>query len=415
MTEQRVDPALLRGLSGRRIDRRDIFKIAGLGAAVSAAAACGVKGAATGSASQAPNQVEKFWAGKSAGSSISFANWPLYMDPSHPELKKFTAQTGVPVTYKEVINDDPTWFAKIQPQLAAKQSIGYDLMVITNGVEFQECIELGFYAPLDHSKMPNYTANAAPKYTTEAYDKGNVYSVPWTSGITGIGYNPKYVKNAPTSMKDLADLAYKGKVGMFSDTQELANFGLLAAGIDPGKSTKADWQKAADKLKQQKDAGIVRKYYDQSYVDALGSGEVWITQAWSGDILQKNASDGTNFQFVIPQEGGTIWTDNFAIPITAKSPLDAISMIDFFYKVDIAASLAEYINYVCPVPAAQAQIKADAAKLSGDDKTAMEAIADSPLVFPQAADYAKLHYYREFKTVAEQQAFQKVFEPIVLG
>ncbi len=68
MTEQRVDPALLRGLSGRRIDRRDIFKIAGLGAAVSAAAACGVKGQATGSASQAPDQVQKFWAGKSAGS-----------------------------------------------------------------------------------------------------------------------------------------------------------------------------------------------------------------------------------------------------------------------------------------------------------------------------------------------------------
>ena len=86
-----------------------------------------------------------------------------------------------------------------------------------------------------------------------------------------------------------------------------------------------------------------------------------------------------------------------------------------FSAMTVAASLAEYINYVCPVPSAQAQIKKDAAKLSGADKSAMEKIADSPLVFPAASDYAKLHYYVSFDSVAEQQTFQKTFEPIVLG
>jgi spermidine/putrescine transport system substrate-binding protein len=70
---------------------------------------------------------------------------------------------------------------------------------------------------------------------------------------------------------------------------------------------------------------------------------------------------------------------------------------------------------VSPVPAAQEQIRQDAAKASGDDKATFEAVAKSPLVFPADADYAKLHYYRDFATVAEQQAYQKVFEPIVLG
>jgi spermidine/putrescine transport system substrate-binding protein len=239
--------------------------------------------------------------------------------------------------------------------------------------------------------------------------------VPWTSGITGIAYDPKKVTRPITKLADLWDPAFKGKVGMFSDTQELANFGLMALGIDPAKSTSEDWKKAAEKLKEQKSAGQVRNYYDQSYVDALGKGEVWITQAWSGDIFQKNVSDGTDFKFVIPEEGGTIWTDNFAIPITAQNPLDAIKLIDFFYEVENAATLAEYINYVCPVPAAQAQIKQHAAKLSGEDKTAMEALAASPLVFPAQSDYAKLHYYVDFKSVAEQQQFQSTFEPIVLA
>jgi spermidine/putrescine transport system substrate-binding protein len=200
---------------------------------------------------------------------------------------------------------------------------------------------------------------------------------------------------------------------MFSDTQELANFGLLKAGINPDKSVSDDWDKAAKELKKQKP--LVRKYYDQDYIDALGNGEIWITQAWSGDIFQKNLSDGTNFKFVIPDEGGTIWTDNLTIPITAKSPLDALSLIDFFYRTDIAAELAEYINYVCPVPAAQAQMRKDAARKTGDDKTSLLDVANSKLVFPPAAVYSKLHYYVTFDSVDDQDSFQKTFEPIVLG
>jgi spermidine/putrescine transport system substrate-binding protein len=202
---------------------------------------------------------------------------------------------------------------------------------------------------------------------------------------------------------------------MFSDTQELGNFGMMALGINPDKSTPGDWQKAADHLKQQKDAGIVRKYYDQGYIDALGRGEVWITQAWSGDIFQKNVSDGTDFKFVVPAEGGTLWTDNMTIPITAKNPVDAIELIDFFYRPEIAGSLAEYINYVSPVPAAKDQIDKDAAAAKGDDKTALEQVATSPLVFPGDADYARLHYYVTFPSVSMQQTYNKLFEPIVLG
>jgi len=141
---------------------------------------------------------------------------------------------------------------------------------------------------------------------------------------------------------------------------------------------------------------------------------VWITQAWSGDVFQKNASDGTNFKFVVPDEGGTLWTDNMTIPITAKGPLDAIELIDFFYRVDNAASLDEYIGYVCPVPAAQAQMKTDAAK-PGADKATILALADSAQVFPAQSVYDNLHYYVSFTTAAMQQQFQKTFEPIVLS
>src|SRR3954447_22280379 len=334
------DPALLRGLTQRRFGRRDALRLSGLSALGLTLAACGVKGQGTPSASAAPDAVAKYWTGKAKNGKVDFANWPLYMDPKHPELKKFTAETGITVSYQEVIQEMAPWFAKVQPQLKAGQPIGYDLMIITNGIQFRQFRDSNFLAPLDHAKLPNFTANAAPAYKKEAFDPNNVYSVPWASGITGIAYDPNKIKRPITKLADLWDPAFKGKVGMFSDTQELANFAMMALGANPEKSTPDDWKKAADKLEEQKSQGIIRNYYDQSYIDALGKGEVWITQAWSGDVFQKNVSDGTNFKFVIPEEGGNIWTDNFAIPITAPSPLDAIKLIDFFYEVENAATLA---------------------------------------------------------------------------
>jgi spermidine/putrescine transport system substrate-binding protein len=409
-----TDPTMLRGLTQRRLGRRDALRIGGLSALGAALAACGVPGQGR------PQQVTAsslatFWDGKTQNGRLSFANWPLYMDPAKPELAKFTRRTGIEVTYDEVIQEMGPWFAKVQPQLSAKEPIGYDLMVITNGIQFGQFRAAGFLAPLDHSRLPSFAANAAEKYRRESFDPANVFSVPWASGITGIAYDPAKVKRPITKLADLWDPAFKGKVGMMSDVTELANFGLLASGIDPAGSGEADWKKAAAKLRQQKDAGLVRNYYEQDYLDALGKGEIWISQAWSGDIFQKNLSDGTNLEFVIPEEGGTIWTDNLAIPITAANPVDALMLIDFFYEVENAASLAGYINYVCPVPAAQTRIRKDAAALSGDDRDALAQVAASSLVFPSEADYAKLHYYVGFDTAEEQKDFAAIFEPITLS
>ncbi|MEV4461230.1 spermidine/putrescine ABC transporter substrate-binding protein, partial [Microbispora sp. NPDC049633] len=389
--------------------------LAGLSAAGLALAACGVQGKGTAkptSSAQAQSEVEKFWSGKTKNGHVDFASWPLYMDPKQPELKQFTQQTGITVSYKEVILEMPSWFAKIQPQLAAGQSIDYDLMIVTNGLHFEQLVQLGYLAPLDHSKLPNFAANAAEQYKNESYDPGNVYSIPWASGMTGIAYNPKYIDTPPTSIAELWNPKYKGKVGMMSDSQEIANFGLFAVGADPDKSTQADWEKAAAKLQEQRDGGIVRKYYDQAYMDPLAKGDIWLTMAWSGDVFQKNVSDGTDLKFVVPQEGGTIWTDNMTIPKTATNPVDAIMLMDFFYDVNVAAQLAEYINYVTPVPAAKDVIAADAAKASGSRKKLLEEVASSPLVFPSTEDTARLRNYVNFKTPQEQKKFESIFQAI---
>jgi spermidine/putrescine transport system substrate-binding protein len=181
-----TNPAFLRGMTSSRRDALRLFGLAGAGLGL---AACGVKGQKTAPPKQ--NDVQKYWAGKTKNGHLNFANWTLYMDKARTPLKDFTAQTGINVTYREVISDDPQWFGKIAPQLQAGQSIGYDLMVVTNGVELTKLVSLGYLVPLDHSKMPNFTKNAGAAYKKESFDPGNVYSVPYATGLTGIAYDPK--------------------------------------------------------------------------------------------------------------------------------------------------------------------------------------------------------------------------------
>jgi spermidine/putrescine transport system substrate-binding protein len=412
------DPAFLRGLTRPRLARsdaggparRDVLRLMGAAGAGLALSACGVKGQG-GKEKVSQSDVEKYWAGKTGSGRLNWANWPGYMQDDRETIKAFEKETGVKVTYKEVIQEMAPWFGKIQAPLAAGQSIGFDLMVMTNGIQLEQCRQLGYLAPLDLSKLPNFQANAGPSFKNPSYDPGNAFTVPYESGVTGIAYNTKYVKEEITSIAQLFDPKYKGKVGMMGDSQELGNFGMFLLGIDPEKSTKADWEKAAAKLREQRDKGIVRKYYSQDYVDAVSKGDVWMTMAWSGDVYSLTSPD---VKFVVPREGGTIWTDNLCVPKTAENPVDALTLMNWLYVPENNAPLTEFINYMPPIPATQKLIAQKAEQAGGADKKDLTRLSTSPLVFPSQADLARLRHYRRL-TQAEETEYQKIFEPISKG
>jgi len=397
----------MRGMTQPRT-RRDVFRLAGASAAGLALAACGVQGQKA--APPKADAVADFWAKQKKNGKVVFANWPEYMPEDKGPLEKFKADTGIAYEYKEVIQENAEFFGKADPVLRAGQPLGYDIVVMTNGIQLQHMIALGYAVALDHSKLPNFQANAGEKYKDRAYDPGNKYTVPYTSGVTGIAYNTDYVKDDITSIEALFDPKYKGRVGMMADAQEIANFGMIALGIDPEKSGEADWQKAGEKLKAQRDAGIVRKYYDQSYIDAVAKGDIWLSMAWSGDVFQRQLA-GEPVKFVVPAEGGTIWTDNMLIPKGAANPLDALMLMDYLYQPAIAAELDEFIQYVTPVPAVQDLLREKAAQAQGEEKQTLEEMVNSPLMFPSEADYAKLRSYTPL-TTQQEQVFNPIFQSI---
>jgi spermidine/putrescine transport system substrate-binding protein len=358
---------------------------------------------------------------------IDFANWPLYIDidedtGAYPTLEKFKSETGISYTYTEDINDNEEFFGKIQPDLAAGRSTGYDLIVLTDWM-IERMIRLGYLMALDHNQLPDFEANAQDLYRDPWYDPGNRYSVAWQSGITGIGYNKKLTKrlleragkpNRPiTKFDDLLDPAFAGRVGMFSEMRDTVSLTLLSIGVKPADATIDDVNRAMDKLKQAGSSQF-RAFYGNDYYDALAGGGVAITIAWSGDVSQMKLYDNADVEFVVPDTGGMLWVDNMCIPNAAKHPVDAHVMANFWYQLDNAVALTEYIGYFSPVKGVAEQVKADAdeARANGDTETADALDVVSQTAFPDNATLQNVNTYKVLDE-SEERAWNDAFNQVV--
>lgn len=349
---------------------------------------------------------------------VTFANWPLYIDlngQDHPSLDKFTQETGIQVTYLENINDNAEFFGKIQPDLAAGNNTGYDVIVMTDWM-IQDMIRLGYLEPLDHRLLPNFDNNAQSLYKNPWYDPGNQYSVPWQSGITGIAYNPKLTGRPITSINDLFDPAFAGRVGMFSEMRDTMSLALLSDGVKPQDATASDVQDAANKLLTAAQAGQFRAFYGNDYYDALASGDLAISMAWSGDISQMQLFDNADVQFVVPQEGGMLWVDNMAIPNNAAHPVDAQDLMNFYYNTGNATMVTEYVGYFSPVMGVADQVKADAqaARASGRPYRAHTLQVISQTAFPDDAALSNVYTYKVLSPDEERQ-WNDLFNQVVNG
>lgn len=405
-----LDPAFLRGMTEARLSRRRLLRTGAAGAAglgvMGFLQACGIGG--TEGTGDEDTDWEAFWDEQEVAGELVWANWPLYIDTSggtHPSIDRFTKRTGIKVDYKPVIQDNAPFYAQIRPVLQAGKPTGYDLMVLSDGWELTQLINNGWLIPLDQDRMPNFHEYAADSVRDPSYDPGNEYTVTWQSGLTGIGYDPNKTGREITSVEDLWDPAFKGKVGMMSDNTEIGAVGMLATGMDDQpNSTPDDWRRAAEKLTQQRDDGIVRQYYDQGYIKALQDGDTWISMAWSGDVFQAQNTGYPDLEFVVPDEGAMFWNDVSMIPLHAKHPADAMEWINFYYQPKIEAIIEDWVNYISPVPDAQQVIVEDL-----DDPK----VGNSPLVFPTPEMESRFRQYYTFKGVEDHDEYASIFDPIV--
>jgi spermidine/putrescine transport system substrate-binding protein len=364
-----------------RVTRQDFLRRAAVGGSILTVpgllAACGggKKAAATSSS-----------VAKTLPKTITFSNWPLYIDindktKTHPSLQQFDAHYHVNVRYIEDINDNDSFFGKIEGPLSQGQSIGRDVIVLTDTSGLpQRMIQLGWLEKLDKTAIPNIK-NLLPAQQHPNWDPNREYSLPWQSGMTGIGYDPTKVGGTLESVKELfTNPKFKGKVTLLTEMADTMGLVMLANGEDPSHVTDATWNRAVQTIKQAVKSGQIRQFTGNDYAPLLAKGDVWACFAWSGDMVQLQA-DHPGLKWNMPTTGGMIWTDNMLIP-KGGNVYAASVLMNWFYDPKIAAEVEDYVNYICPVSgAAKVLEKSD------------PAVAKNPLIFPTSAMLAKTHVF----------------------
>lgn len=377
------------------MSRRGFLGSVGAAALLSA---CGTRGAVN-----PGNQA----AGGGDSKTIVWANWTLYLDyddesRTYPTLVQFEEETGYTVEYREDIDDNVSFNGKVAPQLANGQNIGYDLVTPTDWLA-AEWIRKGYCAPISEQTVPN-KVNILPRLNDVSFDPGREYSLTWQSGFAGLAWNKERIPNGLRTVDDLWAPELRGKVVVLSEMRDTVGCIMLSQGVDISKEfTDEQFMAGLTVLEQQVDSGQVKQVKGNSYKEDLINEQAWAAIGWSGDIFQINAEEGDKWEFALPETGGTLWSDNLLIPITAGNPTGAEALMDFYYRPEIAAEVAAYVNYVCPVQGA----KEEMAKIDPE-------LAASPWIFPTDEILDQSFVFRPL-TPEEQIQYTDAFGRVIQG
>ena len=376
-----------RSILSTQVSRRAVLAGAGAVAGAGALAACGSGGSSSGAAKD----------------TVRWGNWPLYLDvddsgKKYPTLEAFTKQTGIKVKYFEDYNDNDEFFGKVQAQLKIKKDIGYDLVCPTDWMAAR-WIRLGYTQKYDAANIPNKT-NILDTLASPSYDPKRESSLTWQGIMGGFGWN---VEKNPKGIRTLDDLfapANKGKIVVLSEMRDTIGIILRAQGVSLSTVTENQFMNAVDFLAKKIADGWIRGVKGNEYAEDLTSGDAIAVIGWSGDMFILKSENKGKFDFAIPESGGTISGDNMMIPstVTAEAKANTEKLINYYYDPAVAAEVAAYVNYVCPVKGAQAEME----KIDAD-------LAKSEFIFPSQKTLANLSVFRSL-TPAEESTWTEAFQ-----
>ncbi|MFM7617250.1 MAG: PotD/PotF family extracellular solute-binding protein [Actinomycetes bacterium] len=365
-------------LSRRQFITRTGLVVGGVALAPSVLAACGDSGGGGGDAN-----------------AISLSNWTSYIGKA--SIKDFERATGIKVTYTEDINDNNEYFAKIQPNLQKGKSIGRDGFVLTDWMANRIINQVEWAQPLDAAKATN-KGNIRAALAAPGFDPTRRFSLPWASGTAGIAYNSEQTGEIRT----MADFfRADGTKTVLSEMRDTIGLLMRADGKDITKPSYADAEPSFDRLQRAVEDGEIAGFNGNEYVNDLATGNLAAAIAWSGDVAQI-ARDNPKIRFVIPESGGTLWSDNFMIPVSSEKPALATEWINYWYDPVNAARLTAFIQYISPVEGTADELT----KLGGDAAK----LVDDPLVNPDAAALAQVSIFGPLSAVEEQRFDERFAE-----
>jgi len=394
------DPMIRRLVQQARqsqVSRRALLSTGGAAAATLALAACSTGGAAKPTAAPDESDSDK---------SLNWANWAAYIDEaddgSYPTLERFEQETGISVKYMIDVDDNNSYYGKVKDQLALGQDIGADTVCLTDWMAGR-WIKFGYTQELDHANIPNIS-NLLPTLQEPDFDPGRANSLPWQGGFAGICWNKEKLPDGLTSVNDLWNPELKGRVGVLSEMRDTIGLIMLQEGIDiSGDFSDEEFSRAVEIFRTHVESGQIRNVKGNSYLEDLTNEDTLAAIVWSGDITVINAEAGDKWEFMIPEGGGTIWNDNFVVPIGSSRKTNAETLMNYYYEPEVAAEVAAWVNFITPVAGA---------------KEAMQAIdpelAENQLIFPDEETLATVKAFRTL-TSEQEQKYGAEFQSVLLG
>jgi len=386
-TEHPLSPEA-RSILGARISRRGVLAGAGGLGAAGLLAACGGSGGDS----------------ASSANTVRWGNWPLYLDfdaktKKYPTLEKFSKDSGIDAKYFEDYNDNDEFFGKVQAQLKLGEDIGYDVVTPTDWMAAR-WIRLGYTQKFDLANIPNH-GNILDSLKSPSYDPNRESSLTWQGIMAGFGWNVEKNPKGIHTLEQLFAPQNKGKIVVLTEMRDTIGVILMAQGVDITKVTEAQFMNAVDFMAKKIKDGWIRGVKGNEYAQDLTSGDATAVIGWSGDMFILSSENTGKFDFAIPESGGTISGDNLMIPSTASATgkANGEKLINYYYDPAVAAEVAAYVNYVCPVKGAQAEM----------EKIAPE-LATSEYIFPTEKTASRLQVFRSLTPDEEtkwSEAFQK--------
>ena len=303
--------------------------------------------------------------GKASGDLV-ISNWPFYIDKE--TVPQFEDETGLKVKYTEDVNDNNEFFSKLQPNLQEGDSAGRDIVVVTDWMA-KKMYDLGYLQNLDKEAIPTVEDNLVSSLQSPSFDPNRDFSVPWQSGMVGLVVNTAQAPDVK-SVEDIFDPKYKGEVSLLTELRDTVPLVMKSEGVDVGNATAEDWQAAIDKISEAVDSGQIRDFTGNNYTSDMARGDASIAIGWSGDAVQLQADD-PDIEFVMPDEGCILFSDNMVIPVGAPNPTAAYEWMNYVYEPKNQAQIADYNYYVTPVEGTKEVLEKQGS-----------AAAKSELVFP---------------------------------
>lgn len=306
---------------------------------------------------------------------VNFFNWSNYIAES--TLPGFEGESGIKVNY-DMYSDEEEMFSKLKAGVQ-----GYDVIVGTDYM-VPRLQALNAIDRIPHELLKNL-ANIEPKFQDPDYDRGLQFTVPYLWGTTGVGYNKSKLPKTPSSWRDLWDPKLADRMSALDNARDGVGCALLMLGLPKDAKDPAQLKKAQAALLEQKK--LIKHYSSSTYIDGLVSGELWLAQGWSGDVLQASR-DNKAVDYVIPKEGSFIWVDSLCLVKGSEHREESLALVDYLLRPDVAAAIAQSKRFASPnakaIPLLEDSLRKDPRVFPGPDL--LKRLSFYPLLDPQTED-----------------------------